>query len=128
MGPLGLGAVEYNSDLIRRYPGVVVTPGRKQKIIHGTHTFQVDIECGLTVYHAKLTISRMQRTQEDLQLCEDIEAIIEADLNWPDENGEPQVIAGFVTDVQPGALTRAKGDQVVASRMIVAARTQRRFK
>lgn len=125
---LGLGSVEYDVNLIREYPSAVVTPGRKSKALHSTHTFRLEIECGITVYHAKLSVSRRQRTQEDLDLCAAIEALLEEDCNWPNDAGEPQVQFGFVTDILPGTITRPKGDQVVGTRMVITTMSQRRFK
>jgi hypothetical protein len=125
---LGLQNVEYDAELIRSYPAAVVTPGRKGKAVHGTHQFELAIEATITVYHARLAASRLQRTREDLQLCLDIEAKVEEDLNWTNDFNEPRVIFAFVSEVLPGTITRPKGDQVIGTRMVVTVQNLRRFK
>lgn len=122
-GPLGIRYVAYNERLRPEYPSVVVTPGIKTKVLHATHTFNIGLEVGLLVYHANLNTRTSTRTQEDLQLVEDIETVIEQG----GMNMEGHVIFAFVREAVPGTLLRATGEQVIGTRMVIDVLSQARF-
>ena len=122
-GPLGIGFVGYADKLNPNYPAVVVTPGRKAKSLHATHTFNVAIEIDIMVYHARLSTDHKTRTREDLALVTSIENTLEqGDMNFGG-----QVIFAFVRETYPGTITRPKGEQVVGTRMLVDVLSQKRF-
>ena len=115
-GPtFGLENIEYDARLVRFYPAAIVTPGRKTKILHSTHFFRVAIEVFITIYHAQLNNSHRERTREDLILCENVEAAIETgQMNW----GE-RITFAYVSETAPGLITRARGEQIIGTRMTV---------
>lgn len=123
-GPtFGLPNIEYDSRLIRSYPACVVVPGRKDKIFHSTGYFLVGLEVLLSIYHAKLTSTHLERTRTDLQMCNDIESSIETgQLTLND-----QVVVCYVSEMVPGLITRTKGEQVVGTRMVVTMESRERM-
>lgn len=129
-GPLGLKFVgEYGEKIIPQYPAVVVVPGPRAKSLHGTHTFQVALELFLYVYHAKLNLSKRERSKADLQLVQTLEREMESDFRWADEEGRARVIHGYIASEEPGLLQPnvRKSDVVICTRMTWRAISQRRF-
>jgi hypothetical protein len=122
-GELGIAFVGYGEKLRPQYPAAIVMPGSKIKALHATHTFNVNIETTVLVYHAALNNSTVTRTEDDLELVEGIEHLIEqGEMNL---NGH--VIFVYVRDVLPGTVLRPTGEQVVGSRMIIESLSQKRF-
>lgn len=129
-GPLGIQYVgKYDEKRIIQYPAVVVVPGTRDKEVHATNTFQVGIELGLYVYHADLTLTKRERSKADLQLVSDIEAELELDYRWLDEDGAPRLIFSYISNEEPGVLqTRnRKSAVVIGTKMTWRALSQRRF-
>jgi len=114
-GLLGMEYVgQYDENLLPRYPNVVISPGVKTKEVHGTHTFLVTLRCIIWIYHAQLTITHTERSQEDLAFATAIETLIEQDKTF----GQ-RVIFGFVESSTPGiiAARTGKGEGIVGTRL-----------
>jgi hypothetical protein len=114
-GVLGMEYVgQYDENLLPRYPNVVISPGVKTKEVHGTHTFLVTLRCILWIYHAQLTVTHTERSQEDLAFATAIETLIETDKTF----GQ-RVIFGFVESSTPGiiAARTGKGEGIVGTRL-----------
>lgn len=120
---LGIRFVGYNEKLRPEYPAVIVMPGMKTKTLHATHTFNVAMEVSILVYHANLNSRTSTRTEDDLQLVENIEQLIERG----EMNMEGQVIFAFVRNAIPGTVARPTGEQVIGTRMVVEVLSQAKF-
>src|SRR5881275_187109 len=122
---LGFQFVGKNDEkLIPRYPAIIVSPGPKSKEVHATHTFNVEHRVFLWIYHAKMTETYRERSDNDIALAEAVEALLEENLEWDD-----QIIFGFVENSQPGILQprSERSDIVVGTRLSWFGLTQKRF-
>lgn len=132
-GTLGLKFVgSYDEKRIPRYPAIVIVPGARDKEIHGTNTFQVVVELQLYVYHADLTLTKRERSKEDLKLVANIETELEKDYGWqinPADTSTKRIVFGYISSVEPGAIQPRtnKSNMVISTRMTWRALTQRRF-
>jgi hypothetical protein len=129
-GPLGLKFVgSYSEKLIPKYPAIIVVPGPRAKNLHGTHTFQIALELHLYIYHANLNATQRERSKADLQLVAGVEAELESDFRWVDDEGSARVIHGYVASEEPGLLQPSvnKSTVVICTRLTWRAISQRRF-
>lgn len=132
-GELGIAYVgKYDEKRIPKYPAVVIVPGPREKSIHGTQTFEILLTAELYVYHANLTLSKRERSKEDLKLVADLEAILESDYLWKTDPNDPQsgrLIFGYISGERPGALqpSASKSTIVIGTRMSWRGLSQRRF-
>lgn len=123
MGLVGLKYVGYgDEDLIPEYPAVVVSAGPKQRILLGTHKFQVIFQIDLWVQHANLSVSHKQRTREDMELCENIQDLLDANANLSNN-----IVFGYIESEAPGIINRQKGAAVVSTRMVWTGESRQSF-
>jgi|SRR3989304_7313350 len=111
---LGLGYVAYGTEeLLPQYPAAVVTPGPQQTSLHATRQFRNDFVLEIWVLHAKLSISRRERTKEDLELVTAIKNKLHEDKTL-----SGNVVFGQVTARTPSVIyVREGSDPVVTTRM-----------
>lgn len=121
-GPLGIGFLGLDEKLSPIYPAVIIVTGPKEKSPHGTHIFIVGIECIINVYHAKLTSSTSTRSREDLNLVTAIENEVERDMTFGD-----RVVFAYVARTVPRVASRATGEQVIGTQMLIAVETRKGF-
>lgn len=129
-GPLGIKYVgAYGENILPSYPAVVVLPGPRAKELHGLHTYQIAFQTEFYIYHANMTLTKRERSKEDLLLVSKIEAELETDLRWADSTGASQVIHGYVSHEEPGVLQprASKSNVVICTRLTWRALSQRRF-
>jgi len=122
----------FDEKRIPNYPAVVVVPGTRDKTIHATQTFNVDLELHLYVYHADLTLTKRERSEADLKLVEQLEEVLEEDYGWQSDPLDPatkRVVFGYISNEEPGVLQpRAnKSNMIISTRMTWRALSQRRF-
>jgi hypothetical protein len=99
-GPLGLKFVgAYNEKRVPRYPAAVVAPGNQAKTIAGIPKFDVEFSVDIFVYHADMTRTHAGRSKEDLELVEQVEAVLESDKQLGG-----LVIFGYVASQSPGLI------------------------
>jgi len=133
MGPLGLSFVgRYDEKRIPKYPAVVILPGDRDKELHASHTFQILQVLDLYVYHGQLTLTKSERSKEDLRLVAGLEAELERDYEWkldPNDPSTKRVIFGYVSSQRPGVLQPRsnKSSLIISTRMTWRALSQRRF-
>jgi hypothetical protein len=123
---LGLGYIgRDNERRLPQYPAVVVSAGGKAKEFHGTHTFNIRLECTVWAFHARIDESHAARSEADIELTEAIEAYLEEDLTW----GE-RFISSYVDSIEPGMFQPRgeKSDLVVGTRLSWVALSQQRFR
>lgn len=132
-GLLGIEFVgAYNEKRIPKYPAVVITPGDKEKVPHAMQTFAISLQCQLYVYHANLTLTKRERSREDLLLVSKIETELEQDYGWQSDPGDPntkRLIFGYIASVEPGNIQPRgnKSDLVIGTRMVWRGLSQRRL-
>lgn len=116
--------ISYDDPLVTGYPAIQVVPGQMQKDLHGTHTWLLTFRVEIFVMHAKMTMSRATRTEEDLKLATQVVQYLEQDLSLGG-----RIIAGFVESENPGAMPpRAnKGAPIISTRLAWAGTTEARF-
>lgn len=133
-GKLGIAFVgAYDEKRVPQYPAVVVVPGDKEKVLHGENTFNVLLVVQLYVYHANLTLSKRERSREDLLLVSGIEAELEDDYGWqvdPLDTDTKRLIFGYVSSVEPGNIQPRsnKSSIIIGTRMVWRGLSQRRLK
>lgn len=124
-GDIGIGYVGTDDEqVLPKYPAVVCSAGPRNKTLHATHTWQVELRTIIWVYHANLGVDHRTRSNEDLMLVEAIESLLELDLSFGDT-----VINGYIENEQPGVFQpqSQKGKLVVGTRMTHYVLTQARF-
>jgi len=124
-GSIGIEFIgKYDEKLIPRYPAVNISSAPLTREVHATHTFNVTLRAILWVYHAKLTSTHKERSEDDLLLVTMLKTLLHSD---PTFNG--RVIFGFVDSETPGVIAprAGRGDAVVGTRMSWEAITQERF-
>lgn len=124
-GSLGIEFIgKYDERLLPRYPAVNVSTAPLTREVHATHTFNVTLRVVLWVYHAKLTLTHKERSEEDLLLVTQLK-----DLLHTDHTFNNRVIFGYVDSETPGVIgpRAGGGDSVVGTRMSWEAVTQERF-
>ncbi len=124
-GMLGMEYVgRYDENLLPRYPNIVISPGQKNKEVHATHTFNVQLRATLWIYHAKLTVTHTERSEEDLAFATAVENLIEEDKTFGG-----RVIFSFVESSTPGVIAPriGKGDGIVGTRLAWECLTQQRW-
>ena len=129
-GPLGLKFIgRYSEKVIPRYPAAVIVPGGKAKTLHATRTFEINSTLYIYVYHANLTLTKRERSKEDLRLVSAVEQELDTDMSWTNETGGKSIIQGWVEQEEPGILQprASKGDAVICTRLTWRAISQRRF-
>lgn len=132
-GPLGIAYVgAYDEKRIPEYPAVVVVPNGRGKEIHATNTFQIFIVLHLYVYHGNLTLTKRERSKQDLLLVSSIEAELEKDYEWRTDPNDPlskRVIFAYISEEEPGALQprTSKSQLIIGTRLTWRALVQRRF-
>lgn len=129
-GPLGLKYVgAYDEQIVPQYPAVVIVPGPRAKDLHGLKTYEVVFQLYLYIYHANMNLTKRERSKADLQLVSNIEAELETDLRWSDSTGASQIVHGFVTHEEPGAMQPKanKSTVVICTRLTWRALSQRRL-
>lgn len=132
-GGLGLEVVgKYDEKRITKYPAVIIVPGQRDKELHAQQTFQILLQANLYVYHADLTLTKRERSREDLVLVSNIEAALEEDYGWrldPDDYDTRRLIFSYVSNIEPGAVQPRtnKSNMVISTRMTWRAMSQRRF-
>jgi hypothetical protein len=122
---LGIGYVgKFDEKRLPHYPAVVVSGAPREKEVHGTHTFAVTLRCFIYVYHASLSKSHANRSEEDMILVENIEALLEEDCTFGG-----RVVFGYVESEAPGVMQprSEKSEIVVSTRMTWMAGSQARF-
>jgi hypothetical protein len=122
----------YDEKRIPKYPAVVIVPGKRDKEIHGTQTFNIDILLYLYVYHADLTLTKRERSRADMELVAGIEALLEEDYAWQKNPLDPntrQVVFAYIAEEEPGVLqpSSQKSNMIISTRMTWRALIQRRF-
>lgn len=125
-GPLGLEFIgSYDEKRIPRYPAVVVSPGDRVKTQHGTNTFNVELAATLWVYHGDLTVPHRVRSEEDLKIVDEIEALFESDYTLGG-----LVIFGFFVSQVPSVVQASspKREVIAGTRMDWVGLTQRRMR
>lgn len=124
---LGLNNVmTYDEILITDYPCVLISPSPEQKVVHGTNTFLYTWRVFFYVFHADISVDRMQRNKADVQLAQRISDFIETDFTLAD-----QVIFGYVETKMAGAVpafVTNRGNSVVSTRLTWFAISEGRFK
>lgn len=98
-------------------------PGTTDKMLHGTHTFNIALRAYIYVMHANLDDSKQVRSFEDLALATQVVNLLENDLSFGG-----RFIAGFVESENFGAMPIAKDTAVVSTRLHFVAMSQSRFK
>lgn len=132
-GLLGIEFVgAYDEKRIPKYPAVVLVPGDKEKTPHAMSTFGVLLQVQLYVYHADLTLSKRERSREDLLMVSAIEAELETDYGWQIDPFDPEtkrVIFGYIASVEPGNIQPRgnKSNLVIGTRMVWRGLSQRRL-
>src|SRR5262245_42332755 len=124
-GSIGLQFVgSYDERKLPDYPAVVVSPAGKAKEIRGLQKFLVSFIVDIWVYHALMTITRTDRTEEDLILCEKIERVLETDMTLGG-----LVVHGFIAEETPGIIQpqTSKSDIVIGTMMQWMAQSSRGF-
>lgn len=114
---------KYDEQLIPEYPAVQVQPGATDKMLHGTHTFNLALRAYIYVMHSNLDDSKRVRSFEDLALATKVVSLLENDLSFGG-----RFIAGFVESENFGAMPIAKDTAVVSTRLHFVAMSQSRFK
>ena len=132
-GPLGINFVgRYEESRIPKYPAVVIAPGPRDKEIHAQQTFQIALVLDLYVYHGDITLTKRERSKEDLQLVANLERELETDYEFredPDDPATKRIIFGYVATEAPGIVQPRsnKSNLIVCTRMTWRGLTQRRF-
>lgn len=132
-GELGIAFVgSYDEKRVPTYPAVVIVPGDKEKVLHGENTFNVLLVAQLYVYHANLTLSKRERSREDLLLVSAIETELEKDYGWqsdPLDTDTKRIIFGYIASVEPGNIQprASKSNIVIGTRMVWRGLSQRRL-
>jgi hypothetical protein len=124
-GNIGIEFIgKYDERLIPRYPAVNVSTAPLTRELHATHTFNVTLRLVLWVYHAKLTQTHKERSEEDLLMVTDLKDLLHSDPTF----GE-RIVFGYVDSETPGVIgpRAGRGDSVVGTRMSWEAVTQERF-
>lgn len=114
----------YDERLIPRYPAVIISAGQTDKEPHATHTFAVILRCTIWVYHAKMTQTHRERSEEDLLLATALGALLEDDKTYED-----RLIFGYVESEVPGVIAprAGRGEMIVGTKMNWEASTQQRW-
>lgn len=132
-GPLGLKFVgKYDEKRIPVYPAIVILPGPREKELHASHTFQILFHLNMYVYHGDITLTKRERSKEDLVLVANIERELESDYEWQLTSGVPaskRVIFAYVSSIRPGNLqpSTRKSPLIIGTQMTWRALSQRRF-
>ena len=133
-GEIGLQFVgAYNEKRIPKYPAAVIIPGPLDKEIHSTHTFEIAIALDVYIYHANLTLTKRERSREELLLVDKTEEVLESDYTWlsdPNDVSTARVIFGYVSEVRPLTIQPQanKSDMVIGTRLSWRGLSQRRFR
>jgi len=125
-GPLGLNYVgRWDEKRLPSYPAVVVSPNDRVKSLRGMSTFEVDISLSLWVYHGDMTVPHAVRSQQDIELVENIEELIEQDYTLGGT-----VVFGYIATQVSGIVqpTSRKSDVIAGTRMDWVAMSQRRLR
>lgn len=132
-GEIGLEYVgAYNEKRIPKYPAAIIIPGPMNKEIHATHTFEILLTADVYIYHANLTLTKRERSREELLLVAKTEEVLESDYAWlvdPDDPATSRVIFGYVAEVRPLTIQPQsnKSDMVIGTRISWRGLSQRRF-
>ncbi|KKW09704.1 MAG: hypothetical protein UY48_C0055G0007 [Candidatus Gottesmanbacteria bacterium GW2011_GWB1_49_7] len=112
---LGLGYVAYGTEeLLPQYPAAVVTPGPQQRSIHATRQFRNDFALEIWCLHANLSVSRRERTKEDLELV----TAIKNELHGDKTLGQ-NIVFGHVLTQTPGVVyVKENSNPVVVTRIL----------
>ena len=115
---------KYDERLLPRYPAVVLSSAPLTKEVHATHTFNVTLRVTIWVYHAKITVTHKERSEEDLLLVTALTSLLEDDPTYGN-----RVVFGFVDNEVPGVVAprAGRGDPIVGTRMSWEAITQQRW-
>lgn len=103
---LGIKRVYYgDQDKIEAYPSVGVESFPKARSLAaqgaGLHKFQIDLSCGIYIYHGMLQASYTTKKETD-EFAELVEDMIHSDFTLGG-----LVIFGFVTRVEPGVALKS---------------------
>lgn len=110
---LGIGYVAYADEaLLPEYPAVVVDASVFERILVGTHKFQLQFNLDVWVLHAVLSLTHKARTQADMKLATDIKNFLDSDSTL-----NQNIIFGYCNGSEPGIMTRAKGESVIGTRL-----------
>lgn len=114
LGELGINTVVFGEELKTiSYPAVMIVPQPMRKEMQGIPTFLCYFNVTLYVYHANLTVSRAQRTLEDMQLATGIVNLLEKNFTLSNN-----IIFGFVAEESPGILARGdKSEMIIGTRL-----------
>lgn len=115
---------KYDERLLPRYPAVVVSAGPMAKEVHATHTFAATLRCIIWIYHANLSLTHQERSEEDLLLVTALVSLLEEDKTF-----ENRIIFGFVESEVPGVIgpRSGRGEPIVGTRINWEAVTQQRW-
>lgn len=121
---LAIAFLGLNERLSPEYPAVIVFPGRKDNVPHGTHIFQVLMEVIIMVWHGNFNESTPDRTRDDLLLVEKIENLIHRKENM-DFGGK--ITFAFVASQVPQTGERPNGQQLISTQMRVSIESRKGF-
>lgn len=130
---LGLKFVgAYDEKRIPTYPAIVIIPGDREKQLHASQTFNINLELHMYVYHADLTENKRERSKSDLKLVTMIESALEEDFTWKSDvlnENSRRLIFAYISDQRFGLLQPRKNasNVVISTQMTWRALSQRRF-
>ncbi len=121
---LGLKYIaQHDEQFIPEYPAVLCQTDNTERILHATQMFMVQWSIDLWVFHAKMSISKAERSREDIELATGIRKLLHVDKTL-----EGHIIHGWVVNELPGMLAnRETGDAIVTTRMIWQGTNRVRF-
>lgn len=121
---LGISDVFYgDQERIPRTPAVCIEPGEKTRDLNGApRRVMTEVTTYILIYHNPVTSTETIREQDD-NLAEAVEALIHADPQFRDADGNAQVIDSLVSRIESG-YQQKRGALYRASRLTVDARVQ----
>jgi hypothetical protein len=122
---LGIGFIgKYDERLLPSYPAVVISSAPLSREVHATHTFALTLRALIWIYHAKVSLTHKERSEEDLLLVTALVSLLHDDTTY-----DGHVIFGFVDSEVPGIVAprAGRGDPIVGTRISWEGVVQERF-
>lgn len=115
---------KYDERLLPRYPAVVISSAPLAREVHATHTFALTLRATIWIYHAKVSLTHKERSEEDLLLVTALVSLLHDDPTY-----DGRVIFGYVESEIPGVIAprAGRGDPIVGTRISWEGVVQERF-
>lgn len=121
---LGLRYIaKHDEQLIPEYPAVLVQADNTERTLHATQMFMVQWSLDLWIFHALMTISKAERSRQDIELATNIRKLLHSDRSLGGH-----IVHGWVVNELPGMLAnRENNEAIVTTRIIWQGQNRVRF-